>query len=69
MKVRPHLLRKAHATWQAERNLPETTLQARLGHVPGSRVTREIYVHASQKSQRDAVLEVGAGKNVAKKDT
>ena len=68
MKVRPHMLRKTHATWQAERNLPETTLQARLGHVPGSRVTREIYIHATSKSQRGAVLEVGAGNAVTKKD-
>lgn len=68
-KVRLHMLRKAHATWQAEKGLPESTLQARLGHVPGSRITKEIYIQASKQAQREAVMEIGSNDNNGKFDT
>lgn len=50
------LLRKAHATWQAMDGLPESVLQVRLGHVPGSRVTQQHYVHAAQSREPDGAI-------------
>ncbi|MFC7292587.1 tyrosine-type recombinase/integrase [Hirschia litorea] len=58
MHITLHMLRKAHSTWQAMKGLPEPILQARLGHVPGSRVTQEVYIHARQESERTGVFEV-----------
>jgi integrase len=53
-----HTLRKAHATWQAMAGLPESTLQVRLGHVPGSRVTQQHYIHAARERDPDGVLRI-----------
>lgn len=53
-----HTLRKAHATWQAMAGLPESILQIRLGHVPGSRVTQQHYVHAAQAREPDGAIRV-----------
>ncbi|MFN7022657.1 MAG: tyrosine-type recombinase/integrase [Phycisphaerales bacterium] len=42
MHLTPHMLRKAYATWQAERGIEETTLQTLLGPARGSKVTRKV---------------------------
>ena len=47
--------RKAHATWQPERGAPESVLQDRLGHAPGSTVTREYYVQMTDDACKSAV--------------
>lgn len=49
-------LRKAHATWQAERGTSESVLQGLMGHARGSRVTRQFYVHVSDEAKRAAVI-------------
>ena len=49
-------LRKAHATWQAERGINESVLQGLLGHARGSRVTKRYYVHATEEAKRAAVI-------------
>lgn len=49
-------LRKAHATWQAERGINESVLQGLLGHARGSRVTRQFYVHATEDAKKAAVM-------------
>lgn len=53
-----HMIRKAHATWHAMRGTPEPLLQARLGHVPGSRVTNKVYVKVSQEAAKSGVIEI-----------
>lgn len=58
LKLSPKTFRKAHATWQAMRGLPEALLQRRLGHVPGSRVTNQFYVSPGQDADRAAVFEL-----------
>ena len=49
-------LRKAHATWQAERGTHETVLQGLLGHAKGSDVTKRFYVQVSEEAKRQAML-------------
>ena len=56
IRLTHHILRKAHASWQAMKGLPESVLQARLGHVPGSRVTQQVYVHAMRGSDLAGVI-------------
>lgn len=56
MKLTLHMLRKAHATWQAMRGVPQEVLQPRLGHAPGSRVTGAVYIHATEEALRGAVI-------------
>jgi integrase len=54
-------LRKAHATWQAERGVQESVLQELLGHARGSSVTRKHYVEVSERAKRRAVIELPFG--------
>ncbi len=49
-------LRKANATWQAERGVGESVLQSLLGHAKGSRITRQFYVHVTEDAKRAAVI-------------
>ena len=49
-------LRKAHATWQAERGTHESVLQGLLGHAKGSRITKQFYVQATEEAKRTAVI-------------
>lgn len=58
MHITLHMLRKAHATWQAERGTIPSVLQARLGHAPGSRVTQQVYIHASEAAQKAATFQL-----------
>ncbi len=48
--------RKAHATWQAMNGVNESVLQGLLGHAPGSRITKQVYVHATEEAKRQAVI-------------
>jgi integrase len=58
MNVTPHVLRKFNATHQAMRNVPESVLQDLLGHAPGSKVTKQHYIHAQAENKRAAVFEL-----------
>ncbi len=58
MRLTPHMLRKAHATWQKERGVADTLLQPRLGHAPGSGVTARHYVHHSADALRATVIDL-----------
>ncbi len=58
MHLNLHMLRKAHATWQAMKGTDPSVLQVRLGHAPGSRVTQQVYVHATQAAQRQATIDI-----------
>lgn len=58
MHITPHMIRKAYATWQAERGIEETTLQVLLGHVRGSKVTRQVYINPQLQARRGAVFEL-----------
>lgn len=49
-------LRKAHATWQYERGLPESVLQDRIGHAQGSRITKQVYVQVTDEARKAAVI-------------
>ena len=49
-------LRKANATWQAERGVTESVLQGLLGHAKGSRITKQFYVQATEEAKRAAVI-------------
>jgi len=53
-RVRMKLFRKAFATWQAERGLHPGLLQNMMGHVPGSSVTEQHYIFASETAKRNA---------------
>ncbi len=52
----PKSFRKAHATWQALRGVNERVLQGLLGHAPGSRVTKQVYVQVTEEAKRAAVI-------------
>ena len=56
VKLTPKVLRKAHATWQAERGTSESVLQGLLGHAKGSKVTKQFYVHTTEEAKRAAVM-------------
>ncbi|MBU1334454.1 MAG: tyrosine-type recombinase/integrase [Alphaproteobacteria bacterium] len=56
LHITPHMFRKAHATWLAERGVNEALLQPRLGHAPGSRVTQESYVHVQSPEALKATV-------------
>lgn len=60
-------LRKAHATWQAERGINESVLQSLLGHARGSRVTRQFYIHATEQARRAAVIVLPFDRQTPKK--
>jgi len=53
-------LRKAHATWQAERGVTESVLQGLLGHARGSKITRQFYVQVTDEAKRAAVIQLPA---------
>ena len=57
----PKSLRKALATWQSARGIDESVLQRHLGHAPGSRITRQHYVQATERALRNAVFQLPAG--------
>ena len=38
------------------RGVNESVLQSLLGHAPGSRITKQHYVHATEQAKRDAVM-------------
>lgn len=54
--ITPKTFRKAHATWQAMNGVNESVLQGLLGHAAGSRVTKQFYIHATEKAKREAVI-------------
>lgn len=57
VKITPHSLRKAYATWMAvDMKVPQPVLQAMLGHAPGSTVTNKHYVGVSNEAKRQAVV-------------
>lgn len=59
VRITPHTLRKAYATWQAtENNVPQATLKLMLGHSPESTVTDRYYVKPQESALRKAVFEL-----------
>ena len=61
----PKVLRKAHASWQAERGVDESLLQDLLGHARGSRITRQHYVHVREEAKEAALIELPIGERKA----
>ncbi|MBI4184170.1 MAG: site-specific integrase [Proteobacteria bacterium] len=61
VRITPHGLRKAHATWLAMKGVPPSVLQDLLGHARGSRVTDRYYVFATEEAKRAAVIELPIG--------
>lgn len=49
-RVTPHSLRHAVATWLEDDGIDEKTIQEMLGHKPGSKVTRKVYI--AKKAER-----------------
>ncbi|WP_392709586.1 tyrosine-type recombinase/integrase [Rhizobium ruizarguesonis] len=60
LKLSPHVLRKAMATWLHVRGVPDALLQPRLGHAPGSRVTKSVYVKVTTEDMRASVIDLEA---------
>lgn len=59
VRVTPHTLRKAYATWQAtENHIDPATLKRMLGHSPASTVTDRFYVKPQEAALRRAVLDL-----------
>ena len=56
VRITPHSLRRAYATWLAENGVPESLLQSLMGHAPGSRVTKRYYVRHGEEAKRQAVI-------------
>ena len=67
MRIRPHVLRKAHATWLAMEGIPQQVLQARMGHAPGSRITDQYYVFSTDEANRAAITELPMTRTEAKR--
>lgn len=60
LHLTPHILRKAMATWMHVRGVPDALLQPRLGHAPGSRVTKSVYVKVTTEDMRASVIDLEA---------
>lgn len=60
LHLSPHILRKAMATWMHIRGVPDALLQPRLGHAPGSRVTKSVYVKVTTEDMRASVIDLEA---------
>ncbi|MGO8468026.1 tyrosine-type recombinase/integrase [Rhizobium leguminosarum] len=58
LKLTPHILRKAMATWLHVCGVPDALLQPRLGHAPGSRVTKSVYVKVTTEDMRASVIDL-----------
>jgi integrase len=56
MRITPHVLRKANATWLATRGVHPRVLQSLLGHSPGSRITDQHYVQSTDEALRQAAV-------------
>jgi integrase len=56
MRITPHVLRKANATWLATRGVHPRMLQSLLGHSPGSRITDQHYVQSTDEALRGAAI-------------
>lgn len=61
MRITPHTLRKAFATWQAMEGVPQRILQSLLGHTPGSQVTDRFYVMPLDEEKRKAAISLSLG--------
>lgn len=67
LRITPHTLRKAYATWLAiDRGVPQRLLQALLGHTPGSRVTDQYYVIAQEDAKRSVAIGLPIAEQIAK---
>lgn len=60
IRITPHVLRKAMATWLHADQVSDRVLQERLCHAPGSRVTNRVYVQVPTEEQRKIVFELSA---------
>lgn len=58
MRITPKTFRKAYATWQAERGTPQSILQRQMGHVPGSRMTEQHYIHVRDAALKEAMFQL-----------
>jgi integrase len=58
LRITPHILRKANATWLANRGVHPRLLQSLLGHSPGSRMTDQHYVQATEEALRQVAIEL-----------
>ena len=56
VRITPHTLRKAFATWLAMQGVPQRILQSLLGHTPGSKVTDQYYVMPQDDAKRAASI-------------
>lgn len=67
LRVTPHTLRKAYATWLAiDRGVPQGVLQSLLGHTRGSRVTDQYYVIAQDEAKRLVAIGLPVAEQIAK---
>jgi integrase len=58
MRITPHVLHKANATWLAIRGVHPRLLQSLLGHSPGSRITDQHYVQSTDEALRQAAIKL-----------
>jgi integrase len=63
IRITPHILRKANATWLANRGVHPRLLQSLLGHSPGSRITDQHYVQATEEALRQVAIKLPLGNN------
>ena len=56
MRITPHVLRKANASWLAARRVHPRVVQSLLGHSAGSRMTDQHYVQATDETLRQAAI-------------
>ena len=65
MRITPRVLRKANATWLAERGVHPRMVQALLGHSPGSRITEQHYIQTTDEALRRAAIRLPLGSAIA----
>jgi integrase len=56
MRITPHVLRKANASWLAARRVHPRVVQSLLGHSAGSRMTDIHYIQATDETLRHAAI-------------
>jgi integrase len=56
MRITPHVLRKANASWLAARRVHPRVVQSLLGHSAGSRMTDQHYIQTTDETLREAAI-------------
>ena len=65
----PQIIRKAVTTWLIEAGIPESMVQALVGHARGSRVTQKVYIRHSKIALKSVVIPLSSEVQIENENT